>query len=490
LIIFNSIVYKELNLNSKEFLVQINKIMEVGMQAFKQKFMAICKKDDFQTLTPALAEEMSGTIREALCAAGLASFKSFIESYETDDPIIERDGKKYRYKYSSGRPFLTVFGEVVIDRRIYQRDAGGYSLVPLDEHWGMANEFATMEVRESVLFSVVHNTPEETETLLRKCALFHPSATTIKRITDKTGVFFEEHQETIRKFVIEAETIPEKSHTMVCSLDGTNVLLKEKGAKQGRPLERPMAEAGSQDSTAYRNAMVGSISFYAQRQPDEKHPERLVSRYVARMPEAKALSFKLEFEFELEHVLRDTSSDRLVKILLMDGQRSLWKYAEGSPLYEDFEWLIDFYHTTEHLSKAAEALFGKSSSGANAWYAKYRKLLLEEEGAPLAILRSMYYYRDTLKLPKSRKADLKAELTFFGRNKSKMLYADFIKRGLPIGSGPIEAACKSIVKTRLGRSGMRWSRKGGQNILVLRAYAKSDRWDNSWKSFKQLSLAA
>lgn len=465
-------------------------ILEAGTQAFRQKFMAICKSDDLSTLTPALVEEMTEAIKHAVCAAGLASFKAFLESYETDSTIVERDGQTYRYKYSSDRPFLTVFGEVPIVRRIYQRDAGGHSIVPLDDRWGMADEFATLDVRESVLFSVAHNTPEETEALLQKCALFHPSATTIKRIADKTGGFFEAHQEAIRQSVMSLEMTPEKSYAMVCSLDGTNVLLKEKGARQGRPLERPKAAENSRDSTAYRNAMVGSISFYARRKKNEKHPERLVSRYVARMPEEKAVLFKREFEFELRHTLEQSPREKLVKVLLMDGQRSLWKYAEENPLYADFESLIDFYHTTEHLSKAAEALFGKASPGATAWYTKYRKMLLEETDAPLAILRSMQYYRDILKLQKSRKSDLKVERTFFHKNKSKMTYADFVKRGLPIGSGPIEAACKSIVKTRLGRSGMRWSRKGGQNILTFRAYAKSNRWDKCWAAFKELKKAA
>ena len=354
----------------------------------------------------------------------------------------------------------------------------------------MAGEFATMGVQEAVLFSVAHNTPKETKALLHKCALFHPSITTIKRIANKVGDFFECNKEPIRKMVMAAEAIPKDAHALICSLDGTNILLNEKGKRQGRPLERPKADATPTGSTAYRNAMVGCISFYAQRKEDEKHPERLISRYVGRMPEDKAITFKADVEFEMTHVLGRPQSRRLVKILLMDGQRSLWKYVDGNPLYVGFERLIDFYHTTEHLSKAAEALFGKESSEAKEWFEKYRKELLEAEDAPNAVLRSIYYYMNIVKLPKSRRTALKAELTYFRNNKSKMLYADFLQRGLPIGSGPVEAACKSVVKTRLGRSGMRWSRKGGQNILVFRAYVKSDRWENCWAAFKQLKNVA
>ncbi|MDF1547693.1 MAG: hypothetical protein P1P88_07710 [Bacteroidales bacterium] len=68
-----------------------------------------------------------------------------------------------------------------------------------------------------------------------------------------------------------------------------------------------------------------------------------------------------------------------------------------------------------------------------------------------------------------------------------MDYARFIENGWPIGSGVIEAACKSVVKQRMCRSGQRWSRKGGQSVLSLRAYVKSGRWEEFWKSFHQIN---
>ena len=102
----------------------------------------------------------------------------------------------------------------------------------------------------------------------------------------------------------------------------------------------------------------------------------------------------------------------------------------------------------------------------------------------------MEYYSKNLRIPKSRLKSLEKEQTFFRRNQHRMTYADFIRRGLPIGSGPVEAACKSVVKTRMCRSGMRWSRPGGQKILNLRTYAKSERWESFWKHYYQLKHLA
>jgi hypothetical protein len=76
----------------------------------------------------------------------------------------------------------------------------------------------------------------------------------------------------------------------------------------------------------------------------------------------------------------------------------------------------------------------------------------------------------------------------FGAHKTKMQYAAFRARGLPIGSGPVEAACKTVVENRLKRSGMRWSQQGGQNVLNLRTAVKSNRWDTLWGVYQGASL--
>ena len=138
----------------------------------------------------------------------------------------------------------------------------------------------------------------------------------------------------------------------------------------------------------------------------------------------------------------------------------------------------------EHLSLGAEALFGKGSNQAQAWYDKYRKKLLEEDLGARGVLHSMDYYEQARALSKSRRDALAVQRAFFLRNQAKMTNADSRRRGLPIGGGPVEAAGKTLVKTRLCRSGTRWSRKGGQRILDLRTCVKSNRWDTFWNEYK------
>ena len=76
----------------------------------------------------------------------------------------------------------------------------------------------------------------------------------------------------------------------------------------------------------------------------------------------------------------------------------------------------------------------------------------------------------------------------FRANRDRMRYSAFRARGLPIGSGPVEAACKTVVGNRLKRSGMRWSLEGGQNVLNLRTAVKSNRWDTLWSVYQRTEI--
>ena len=102
----------------------------------------------------------------------------------------------------------------------------------------------------------------------------------------------------------------------------------------------------------------------------------------------------------------------------------------------------------------------------------------------------MQYYRKKNKLSPRRLEKLDKQITFFERNQKYMTYASFLKRGFPIGSGPVEAACKTVVKTRMARSGTRWNRQSGQHVLNLPAYALSDQWDEFWDTKIKLENTA
>ena len=451
-----------------------------------------CQEAAEAPLTCETASMMAEGIQQVLAAVGRGAFQTFLQEKEEAHDAIMHEGELFRFKYESIKHILTLWGKVPVNRRIYQNSSDSKTYVPLDAAWGMQEEFMMLEVREAVAFACAYVTPEEANKLLEKTSLFHPHPTQIKRCIERLKAQIASEQTALDERIREREHAPEQARVLAASADGVNMLLNETeqaGAKQGRPAQRPGKENSQASSTAYRNAMVGAISFYGAVPEGKQAPQRLNCRYTSHMPEANAPTFKSKFEAELAAAERQAPAD-IIKLLLCDGARSLWNYIDNRECFEDYEKIIDFYHTADHLSLAAEALFGKGAGKAKAWYAKYRKQLLEKDGSARSVLRSMDYYSNTRVLSKSRAEALRVQRTFFERNQDRMTYAAFRRRGLPIGSGPVEAACKTIVKTRMCRSGMRWSRKGGQRILDLRTYVLSNRWDAFWDEYKKLLRAA
>jgi hypothetical protein len=469
----------------------IERMIEAGMREFKENLKRFCETEAAGALTPESAGVITRGIQEAIAAAGRAAFRTYLESKEVEQDEVTFEGETFRFKYRSDKKFVALWGPMEATRRVYQNASDTKTHVPLDVAWGMAGQFMTIEVREAVAFSCAHVTPEETHALLMKSALFHPHPTQIKRCVEELGALVADDPLALDERIRAEESAPEGVRVLAASLDGANVLLNEpdaSGGKRGRPVERPGAGEGQAATTAYRNAMVGSVTYYGAVPEGKNTPQRLLSRYVSHMPEDRAVTFKTKFETELAAAERKLPPG-VVKVLLCDGARAIWNYAKD-PRYDDYEKLVDYCHTLEHLSLAAEALFGKGSDEATAWYDKYRKKLLEEDLGARAVLLSMDYYAKANGLSKGRREALAAQRTFFRRNRVRMTYANFRRRGLPIGSGPVEAACKTLIKTRLCRSGMRWTRKGGQRILDLRTYVKSNRWDAFWHEYKKLLCAA
>jgi hypothetical protein len=87
------------------------------------------------------------------------------------------------------------------------------------------------------------------------------------------------------------------------------------------------------------------------------------------------------------------------------------------------------------------------------------------------------------KLPREPDAKKKAEqeIAYLQRNKERIRYAEYRADGLFIGSGVVEAGCKTVISKRLKQSGMEWSLRGANAIIALRCIMKSGRFENYWE---------
>lgn len=450
---------------------------------------------NMQKLSSDLVSTVTEALNDSFMAAGQAGLASFIQAYEHAQEDLYREGKRYSLKETSTKKFLTLFGEVEIPRRRFCHWQGGPSLVPLDEAWQMQGRYATPEVTENILLAASMLTPTEIEDLFGRISPFGPSAALVHDLINQDGERLgemledQDHLPTMRP----APTELEEASVFVASIDGANVLVREPGKKARIPAQCPGKKHDEQTrSCCYKNAMVGAISFY--KQVDEGVtdmetgepgiiPERLFSIYNARMPEPRAVKFKSDFERTVEE-MEQFLPENTIKILLIDGARGLWNYVENNPRYEGYRMLLDFFHSAEHLSALANALFGKDSEEAKRWFKKWRHKLKHEENSVEGLLRSTKRYRETTKVTKVQHKAIATQVTFFKRNKQRMHYADFVQAGFPIGSGPVEAACKTVIKARMCCAGMRWNIARGQNVLNLRVLHKSGHWDTAWEHYR------
>jgi hypothetical protein len=87
-----------------------------------------------------------------------------------------------------------------------------------------------------------------------------------------------------------------------------------------------------------------------------------------------------------------------------------------------------------------------------------------------------------------QKKDLRDCITYFGNHLHQMRYARYVANGIPIGSGVTEAACKTLVKQRLGCSGMRSTPEGAQIILSPWALVTETRWEQFWQKINQYGV--
>ncbi len=109
-------------------------------------------------------------------------------------------------------------------------------------------------------------------------------------------------------------------------------------------------------------------------------------------------------------------------------------------------------------------------------FEKLRHILRHELNGAHKVIRSLVHLRN--KHPRSKR--IVTELKYFRRYRRKMPYASMAAINLPIGSGVVEAACKTL-SSRHKRSGMRWRNEGGQAIFTLRSLIQSNRFDSGWR---------
>ena len=157
-------------------------------------------------------------------------------------------------------------------------------------------------------------------------------------------------------------------------------------------------------------------------------------------------------------------------VFLSDG--AVWLENLRKKLFPNSVGIIDFYHASQHLHKLVDSLLFYSKQNKAMFFEKCYKLL------ELGMIDKMVDLIEQ-KTTDSNRESVNKQLPYFTGNKDKMRYGLFRSVGLFIGSGVVEAGCKTIVENRLNCSGMRWSKKNAANVIALRCSIYSGFYDSA-----------
>jgi len=238
------------------------------------------------------------------------------------------------------------------------------------------------------------------------------------------------------------------------------------GEREAKRARSRAAGKQTKGPAGYQEAGCATLSFY------DIEGERLATVRMGRMPEPKKATLKSMLAAEVHAALDERPYLTVVKVA--DGARDNWTYLDA--LVPEGTVVVDFYHAAEQLKAALDAAYGEGSAKGQAQFKKLRHVLLEDEDGVAKVIRALIYLRN--KHPRRKR--IGKVLRYLRRNRDRMRYAELRAQYLPIGSGVVEAACKTLATQRLKRSGMRWRHDGGQAVLTLRALVQSARFDHAW----------
>ena len=375
------------------------------------------------------------------------------------------EGEYYRRGGKSPlRNLNCLFGPVLLRRFCYQPlETCGRCLFPLELQLGIVAGVATPALADFVARAAADLTQRQLldQLRLRQVAW---GARTLRKVTQAMAESLSVHRQELQVqqilFWLRQAAATVGPHRFTLSVGRDGIML-------------PMIK-----SSKYKEASTATLAVLNRR------GRRIGTVYLGQMPEAGQTTLSAELTALIREVLTRWEGllPRLVYVtdcghhptdFFTQVLQTMRNPRRPTELLA-WEWIVDYYHACQYISKLAEALFGPGRA-AFTWAAKQRHVLKEKPGGVFRVLRSAGALLTIRGLIGSEETYWQA-YQYLRERASKMNYRTYRRFRLPIGSGVTEAACKIVFTHRFKQSGMKWSLDGGSAILRLRVIALSGIW--------------
>jgi len=395
--------------------------------------------------------EIEEKISAACNEVGTLSTETALCRFDTDGSPIMVGSHKYTSRAKDHKAYQTPYGVAHIRRHVYQDSSGGKIYVPLESKARIVHG-ATPKFAKMLSHKYANMSAQE---VLEDLDLNHGRSVSKKYLEQVCESVFSMVRSKRDEWEYELPCLDKPIDMISISLDGAML---------------PTCEEG------WRESMVGTISLY------DAIGERQHSIYVGEAPEYGKNSFMQRLEKEILKI-KEKFPNRLY-LGIADGAKSNWPLLEK---HTD-QQLLDFYHVTEYLTKVSYAAHPEKTGklARIGWLKERCHQLKHDSGAPQNMLDEFKKFERKKKLPRETRENLMATITYFKNHLSYMNYAEHVEKHLPIGSGVTEAACKTLIKQRFCRSGMRWKDLGIRVVLGLRELTQTTgRWQQFWEKIDQ-----
>lgn len=408
------------------------------------------------------------------------------------------DGRQVkRLKQPHKRSYLSVFGEFVLERVVYgTREGQKIEYVPLDERLQLPESKFSYLLQDWNQSSALEMPFKQTSKLLEKILGLNQSVNSLERSNRKMA-------EDVAAFW-EAQSSPpdeEEGALLVCTADCKGVPMRKsaeqarveevKSNKGAQPGEKKMALLGSVYTIGRYSRTPEDVLDALFRKPESAKPEEQEPsssrpkpcfkhvRAALMRDEADHTAPQVEtiFGWMAQEVVERTATRDRPLILLMDGQDALWRAGMEYLPEQQFEVteILDLLHAVSYIWKAVHLFHPTGSDEALKLARKYIMRILR--GEVKQVILSLSRMGKRRNLSGKRLDELEKICGYLRNNANRMAYHEYLAAGYPIASGIIEGACRTVVKDRMERSGMRWVCAGAHAMLGLRSIQLSDLWD-------------
>lgn len=364
-----------------------------------------------------------------------------------------------------GKQILTVLAAVEMQRAYYHCPACQNGFVPKDQELDVVGSSFSPGVRRMMGRVGAKQSFEQGRDDLEELAGVVVPTQQVERISTQLGVQVEAFCRREREAILTGKLAPLLSAVPILyiAIDATGVPVvpRETEGRRGK-------DARGKAKT--REAKVGCV-FTQTKQDEQGFPIRDEdsTSYVGAIETAEAFGPRIY----AEAVRRGLRQAQKV-VMLGDGGPWIWGIAA-----QHFPWatqIVDLYHAREHLANLGKMVYGPTSTEAKQWAAVRCAQL--DAGDVEAVITSMRRLRPR---PHNVQEEVRKAIDYFQTNQERMRYAKFRSEGLFVGSGVVEAGCKTVIGLRLKQSGMRWTVSHANAIIALRCCQLSGRWEQFWE---------